>query len=339
VVFERIVVRPTAPERTDVLATIRYAHRRGFHRFVAAPDLELPPEAERIGSDDSGFEPVDGPRVPRRRVTTPSELDAAIALARAGGAVAIEWAADRVIPLETAVAGRRGQFELWVETSRLADVSGFLGALEHGADVVVVDVASPHDVDALETLLDHQERPTVVWTDATVRRLRPVGLADRVLLDTTSLLRGSEGFAIGSRAATLFLVLSEAEGSRFSRPRPFRVNAGPAHSYVLMADGTTRYLSEVEPGEELLAIDTEGRSRGVRLGRRKTERRPTILVEIESAGTTSTIFLQEAETVRLATRAGPVPVTELVAGTKVLAVALTPGRHLGEPVTESIEER
>ena len=33
--------------------------------------------------------------------------------------------------------------------------------------------------------------------------------------------------------------------SILSSARPFRVNAGPVHSYVLMADGSTKYLSGI----------------------------------------------------------------------------------------------
>ncbi len=337
--IDRVVLRPTAPAPDDLRATILQAHRRGFRRFAVAPGVELPPDAERIGAFEDRFEPTRAPAVPRRSVGSPEDLATALAVGRAAGAVAIDWTGDRVIPLESAVADRRDRWQLWVVANRPTEAPGFLGALEHGADVVVVEVASPAAVDELESLLDRRERARIEWTVGTVLRIRPVGLADRVLLDTTSLLRPSEGFAVGSRAATLFLVVGEAEGSRFTRPRPFRVNAGPAHSYVLMADGTTRYLSEVEPGEELLAVDADGRTRGVRLGRRKVERRPTILVEVETDTGPSTIFLQEAETVRLGTPDGPIAVTELAVGGRVLVSHHVPGRHLGTPVDETIEER
>jgi 3-dehydroquinate synthase II len=337
--FDRIVLRPTADDATVERRTVEYALRRGFRRFAVAGDVPLPDGAERVGLFADRFETLGTGSVPRTTVATPDDLADAVALARTVGAVAIEWAGDRVIPLESAVASRRGDFQLWVGTARPSQVPAFLGALEHGADVVVVAVASPADVALLEAALDAGPRPPVHWEDAVVRAIRPAGLSDRVLLDTTSLLGASEGFAIGSRAALLFLVLSEAEGSTFSRPRPFRVNAGAPHSYVLMADGTTRYLSEVEPGEELLAVSESGSSRGVRLGRRKVERRPTVLLEAELGGATATIFLQEAETVRLWSATGPVRVTDLAAGATVHAVAFPPGRHLGETVAETVEER
>ena len=55
------------------------------------------------------------------------------------------------------------------------------------------------------------------------------------------------GCLLGSSAKLLALVLAETAASGYVPPRPFRVNAGPVHQYVLMADGSTRYLSEVSP--------------------------------------------------------------------------------------------
>ena len=55
----------------------------------------------------------------------------------------------------------------------------------------------------------------------------------------------------------LCLVLGETAVSGYVPPRPFRVNAGPVHQYVLMADppGATKYLSEVVAGDTVLAVD------------------------------------------------------------------------------------
>lgn len=33
--------------------------------------------------------------------------------------------------------------------------------------------------------------------------------------------------------------------------RPFRINAGPVHSYTLLADGSTKYLAELEAGDQV----------------------------------------------------------------------------------------
>ena len=64
------------------------------------------------------------------------------------------------------------------------------------------------------------------------------GVGDRVCVDLTSILEIGEGFLIGSAANALMLVHGETLESAFVPPRPFRVNAGAVHAYVLMADGS-----------------------------------------------------------------------------------------------------
>ncbi len=67
-----------------------------------------------------------------------------------------------------------------------------------------------------------------------------VGMGDRVCVDTCSLLGEDEGLLVGSAGQGLFLVLSEAAHSDYIESRPFRVNAGPVHSYCLCPGGKTR---------------------------------------------------------------------------------------------------
>jgi 3-dehydroquinate synthase II len=167
----------------------------------------------------------------------------------------------------------------------------------------------------------------------------PGGLGDRVIVDTTSLLAPEEGILVGSAASFLFLVASEAVGSTYTRPRPFRVNAGAAHSYTLLADGTTRYLSELEAGDPVLIVHADGHTRRVRVGRLKIERRPLVMVQAGVDGLRPTVFLQEAETVRLRSPSGAVATTDLVVGTRILGHSLPAARHLGTVVDETIQER
>jgi len=256
-----------------------------------------------------------------------------------GGTLVIEWVADRVIPLENAVAARGRRFALWTVARTPSEVPAALGALEHGADLVIVDVRSAEEVDHLETLVEGPLPSRLEWTLLPLSSVGPAGVGDRVIVDATSLLRPEEGLLVGSAAAFLFHVASEAEGSRFSRPRPFRVNAGAAHSYVLLADGTTRYLSELGPGDPVLVATPDATVRSVRVGRIKVERRPLVLLVADDGGVSRTLFAQEAESVRVTTEAGRVPTTEVRPGTRVRGVRLPAARHLGRAVEESIEER
>lgn len=301
-----------------------------------APDLavyrRMPTELRRVQGDG----PV---RVPLLSVVHPADIDRALLEGGGAGAVAVEWPSDRIIPLENLIARSAGRFEVWAIIEGARDVSGTLGALERGATVVVVGVDSPADLDRIEPWLEGVPEVELAWEAVAVVRVEPAGIGDRVLVDTTSLLRPEEGMLVGSVAAFLVHVGSEARGSRFSRARPFRVNAGAAHSYILMADGTTRYLSELTAGDRVLVTSPHGTPRGVRVGRVKVERRPMVLIEVERREKRYTVFLQEAETVRLSTDSGPVPTTSVGPGARVLGVPLAPARHLGWTVDETIEER
>lgn len=151
-------------------------------------------------------------------------------------------------------------------------------------------------------------------------------------------------------------MLAETVPSGFVPPRPFRVNAGPVHSYVLMADGSTKYLSEVRAGDEVLAAragDPSGEGgRSVVVGRCKVEPRPVVRVDFggreggEGGANewSGQIFLQQAETVRLAAVAGPsgeadgLPVTSIAPGDRILARRSTSGTHVGKRISARVTE-
>jgi 3-dehydroquinate synthase II len=340
-VLDRVAIAPRAADEAAARRIVERAQRRGFRRFVLPPEWELglPPE-ERTVRDAAGLRrrPAET-AVPVRRVGSVRELEGAIAETADGGLLAVEWTGDRVIPLESAVAARGRRFELWTFAARASEVPAALGALEHGADRVVVAVGSEAEVDELERVVGGPVPSGLDWTTAEVVGVEPAGLGDRVIVDTTSLLGPDEGLLVGSAAAFLFHVASEAVGSSFSRPRPFRVNAGAAHSYVLMADGSTRYLAELEGGDSVLAVVPGGSARSLRVGRVKLERRPLVQVRAEDGGTVRTVFLQEAETVRLSGPEGRRATTELARGARVAGVRLPAARHLGTAVQETIQER
>ncbi|HTS32341.1 MAG TPA: 3-dehydroquinate synthase II [Thermoplasmata archaeon] len=339
---ERVAIRPRSGDPDRRTAILERARRRGFRRFVLPshpPPVAAPGETiflEHEGRLEVG-EP--GPELPICRIDSEEELAREVERTPSGGTLVIEWTADRVIPLENAIAARGHRFSLWVVARSPSEVPGALGALEHGADLVIVDLRGPEEVDALEALVEGPLPSHLAWVDLPIVHLGPAGLGDRVIVDTTSLLRPEEGLLVGSAAGFLFLVTSEALGSKFSRPRPFRVNAGAAHSYVLLADGSTRYLSELAPGDAVLVTQPGGGARSVRVGRIKIERRPMVVITVDDNGLARTVFLQEAESVRLSTENGPRTTTDLAVGPKVHGVRLPPARHLGRTVEETIEER
>jgi 3-dehydroquinate synthase II len=341
---ERIAVAPVAPTAEERDGIVERAVRHGFRRFVVGSTDRTPEVAEEIlvRTDQGNLEwlrPPDRPAIPIFPLADPEDLPQAIALGRSRAGVAITWKLERVIPLENLLADAHGRYPVWVILDRLRDVPAMLGALEHGADRVVVEISHVDQLDALEAALDEPRGVAISWELVPITRVVPAGVGDRVIVDTTSILRAGEGILVGSAAAFLFHVASEAVGSRFTRPRPFRVNAGAAHSYALLADGTTRYLSELVAGDAVLAVEPNGNPRSVRVGRIKIERRPMVLVEIDRKGRRYTAFLQEAETVRLSAENDRVATTHLEVGQRVFGAAFPPARHLGGVVEETIEER
>jgi 3-dehydroquinate synthase II len=163
-------------------------------------------------------------------------------------------------------------------------------------------------------------------------------VGDRVCVDTCSLMRPGEGLLVGSQSSCLFLISSESVESEYVASRPFRVNAGAVHAYVLTASGRTKYLSEVRGGEELMAVDQQGRARTVVVGRSKIERRPLLLIEVDGGERRYSTIVQNAETIRLVTPDGPVSVSDLALGQPVMVRLEEGGRHFGHTIDETITE-
>ena len=165
-------------------------------------------------------------------------------------------------------------------------------------------------------------------------------MGDRVCVDTCSSMALGEGMLVGNSSQALFLVHSESVENPFVNTRPFRVNAGPVHAYIRLADGETKYLSEVKSGDQVLVVNFEGKSYPAVVGRAKVERRPLVLVEAEENGQTISVILQNAETIRLTTPSGKaVSLVDLKEGSEVLVYREKTGRHFGVKIDETIVEK
>lgn len=339
---ERIVVAPTARSRGERAGILQRARELGFVQYLGFA-AERPSNVARARWWERRGERIVPPRglSPRsgiavREIGSAEELRRWLRRSPNDTPIAIRWTADRVIPLENLVASRR---RVWVVTARPTEVPAALGALEKGAEAVVFEVGRTGAVDALARSLAEARSERLPLTSLPLLQWEPSGTSERLLIDTTSWLGADEGLLVGSRAATLFLVASEAVGSPHSAPRPFRVNAGAPHSYVLTPDGTTRYLSELRSGAELLAVRSDGSTRPVVVGRVKVERRPMVRLDFRDGDVAASLFVQEAETVRLLGPRRSFSVVSLKRGFRAWAARLPPARHLGEPVEESIVER
>jgi 3-dehydroquinate synthase II len=249
----------------------------------------------------------------------------------------LDW---RIIPLENLIARTRGKSKLIAEVSNAEDARLVLKTLELGTDGVLLQ---PSDPDELVKTIDvvKQQASKIELVPAKVTAVKQIGTGARVCVDTCDLMAPGEGMLVGVQSAGFFLVEAEVHENPYVQSRPFRVNAGSLAMYTLASLQNTRYLSELKAGDEVLIVDRKGKVRPANVGRIKIELRPLILVEAEAEGKKIKTILQNAETIRLVTVKGSIPVTELEAGVEVLAhVASSGGRHFGVAVPdETVIER
>ena len=164
---------------------------------------------------------------------------------------------DRTImPLENLLSKMD---HLFVEIENLHEGRTAFGILEKGVEGVVINNPDPDAVRHILLMLKEGTEKIELFT-ARVKRILPLGLGDRVCVDTCSSMVSGEGMLVGNSSQTLFLIPAENMENPFVNTRPFRVNAGPVHAYIRMADGQTKYLSEIGTGDRVLVVNFEGKS-------------------------------------------------------------------------------
>lgn len=273
----------------------------------------------------------------------------------------------QMIPAENLIAAAQASgTKLAFCVDDVSNVGGLARALELGVDALCVNAAvatkelwdSVFEARQERQVYDKQVKEVTVESKPCVengicwrRSTQSTMLADRVCVDFAQNLLPEEGCWVGSSAKINALVLSEAAVSQYVPSRKFRVNAGPVHSYIVMHDETTKYLSELEAGDLVEVYNSKtGISRGVAVGRLKQELRPCVLLELESENESQRgqIFLQQAETVRLAQPNGEfIRVTELQSQAEkslesistILLRLTTTGTHVGKAYSGSVNEK
>ncbi len=245
----------------------------------------------------------------------------------------------KVIPVENLIAMcSKNSAKLVVTAKSAGEAELFLSTLEKGVDGILAVVSNHHEIGEFGRLL-RSGNPVYKLEEAEVTSVNHAGMGDRVCIDTCSILSEGEGMLVGSQSSCLFLIHSESLESKFVNARPFRVNAGPVHSYILSPGGRTSYLSELKSGMQLPAVKTDGTSRNVTVGRVKIERRPLLLISAAVDGEECSIILQNAETVNLCTLSGHIPVTGIKKGDSVVICRQEGARHFGMRVNETVFER
>lgn len=174
---------------------------------------------------------------------------------------------------------------------------------------------------------------------ATVTSIQDVGEGTRVCLDFVDVLEGDEGVLVGNTGHGYVFLLAECEGSDTYPPRPFRVNVGAIHHYVLMADDKTGYLSDLRPGMKVPIWKKDGTFRLVAIGRIKVEKRQLARVSLDVEGIEISATVQKSDSVRFAGPDHAVQMVHLKVSDEVLVHSDKPGRHIGERIEEFIREQ
>ncbi len=282
-----------------------------------------------------------------------SEEDQTTALSHVGLAswVLLSFEHWSMIPVENLVAAAQGsptQIAALVRTE--AEVAGAAFALQTGVDAVAVR-PEQHMLDAAFAMkaargVEATPAPPGPSTsdmpmgEAVVLETVSVEAGERACVDLAGLLEAGEGMLVGSTACPLLLVHGETVPSSFVPTRPFRVNAGAVHHYVLMLDGSTRYLSELQPGDEVLIANRLGGTRHLPVGRVKVERRPLLLLRYrDGKGQEGHALLQNAETVRAVGPEGHArSITTIQTNDRVVVWSGGGARHLGKHIASEVKE-
>ncbi|MGD9936228.1 MAG: 3-dehydroquinate synthase II [Methanoregulaceae archaeon] len=269
-------------------------------------------------------------------IASSADEDRVVELSRQG-TVVVETSDWTVIPLENLIARSDRVF---ARVTSEDDALLALGALETGVAGLLLATEDPGVVARVAALVKAGgERIPLVPLN--IVSIRPIGMGDRVCVDTCSLFGEDEGLLVGNTSSALFLVHAETLENPYVAPRPFRVNAGAVHAYCLLPGGRTAYLADLAAGDAVLGVGAGGCSAPAAVGRVKVERRPLLLVEATADdGRRAGIVLQNAETIRLVREGGgAVSVASLKVGDRVLGALLEGGRHFGHAVQETIRER
>jgi len=241
-----------------------------------------------------------------------------------------------VIPIENLIA--KGA-DVIVQVDDLKEAETAFGILEKGVQHILFHTTDTVELKKVLSLVGLKEDRILLET-AEIQEVTPIGMGDRVCVDTCTSMVIGQGMLVGNSSSAMFLVHAETVSNPYVAPRPFRVNAGPVHAYTKVPGGKTKYLSELLAGDKVMIIDFKGNATIGAVGRLKIEKRPLMLVRATVKEKKVTTILQNAETIRLTSPDGsPISIVKLGPGDKVLVAVEIGGRHFGHKIDETITER
>ncbi len=214
--------------------------------------------------------------------------------------VIVEFKDETNIPLELVIAQieeHRSQTVLLKVVKSIEDAKIAFEVLERGSDGIILSSGSLESLSEMDQII-HKEQ-SITLKEFIVESISYIGMGDRGCIDTAAIMTQEEGIIVGSTSSGGLLVCSETHYLPYMELRPFRVNAGGVHSYVLAPNNTTSYISELSAGKQVLCVSANGTARTVPVGRMKIERRPLLLIKGTIEGTEINTILQDDWHVRV----------------------------------------
>ena len=267
--------------------------------------------------------------------------------------IILEFDKWKMIPIENLIAICEGTgTKIAAKITKSVDVPGAAYALDIGIDAILInpkkELIDAAKIAKFQRQEQYQEYSAndeydeqIIMASSVISSVSNIKNSARYCIDLTTVLQVGEGVLVGSSASSLALIHGETIPSEFVPTRPFRVNAGSPHSYILMNDGKTKYISELKSGDEICIVKENGECRSGTIGRLKIEKRPFLQICWENNNDKpSNIFLQQAETVKLVCpNSQIVAVTEIKPGDKILTYNNDGQRHIGMKISSDVEER
>ncbi len=263
--------------------------------------------------------------------------------------ILLEFGDWKMIPIENIIAAcTAGPTKVAAKISKSEQILGAAFALETGVDAIFVPeelmetalIAKSQRGEKNESEISIPSSGNIELTSFEIIEVREGMIGDRVCIDLISMLEIGDGMLVGSNSKSLVLVHGETVESEFVPTRPFRVNAGPVNAYILMADGSTKYLSELNMGDEVMVVNSSGKTKSATIGRLKIENRPFLLIKwTDEDNNQGGTLLQQAETVRLVLPSRElISITEIRPKDKIFGITFKTGRHIGIPIKAEVSE-
>ena len=269
-------------------------------------------------------------------------MEKAIELSKEYKTIVIQFESETNIPLELILAYSQQYHNKICKLINNSD-DGWIATMtmEMGSHAVLIKNNNVEELIKLKNKISSLSQNNINLEEFKVVEIEHIGMGDRVCVDTICKLDADEGMILCSTSSGGILVSSENHYLPYMDLRPFRVNAGAIHSYILCPDNRTKYLSELKAGDEVLAVNSSGRTRPVSVGRIKMEKRPMLLIKCKSAaGDEVNVIVQDDWHIRILSSKGTVKNSVLLKpNDTVLGYTMKKGRHLGVAIDETIIER